>query len=182
VQPEPEPETPPASASNVIRPGERNNSLFRSCLRHASHIQAQDVEQLVRHAMEMNAQFDPPLSKAEAMGCALNAWNYHYHKRNFFTSRSLVLRLDAFDKLDDSDGGDALRLLFHLQRAHWDRDQFVLSQAFAKTLGWTVPRFLKARDRLIRADQIIRLTSGGRGIGDAPLFAWPNIANSKAAL
>jgi len=124
--------------------------------------------------MEMNAQFDPPLSKSEAMGCALSAWNYHYRKRNFFTARSLVVPVDAFDKLG-ANGGDALFLLFRLQCAHWDRDQFNLSQGFAKQLGWTVKRLLRARDKLVKAGEIIRLTPGGRFVGDTPLFAWPTI-------
>jgi hypothetical protein len=155
----------------AVEEGERNNTLFRACLRHA--IQVESAQQLTEFAMETNAQFVPPLSDAEAMGCALNAWNYHDRGRNFCTSQSYHLPAHAFDKLDKADGGDALLLLFRIERAHWARDQFVLSKAFAASLGWTVKRFLKARAMLIEAGLIVQIRKGGRFRGDATLFAWP---------
>ena len=80
-------------------------------------------------------------------------------------------------QLDDADGGDAIRLLYHLERAHWDRDEL----PFAESLGWTPKRFLKARGKLVDAGLLIQLTPGGRFKGDAPLFAWPNIFKKKKA-
>jgi hypothetical protein len=128
----------PAPGENVVRQGERNNTLFRACLQQA--IQAEDVHQLTEFAMSTNAQFDPPLSDAEAMGCALSAWQLHSRGRNFYQRKGLSLPADVVDFLDkDPDGGDAMRLLYRIERAHWDRDQFCLAQAFAKHLGWTPP-------------------------------------------
>jgi hypothetical protein len=95
-------------------------------------------------------------------------------------SQSLSIPVAAIAQLDEMDGGDALRLLYRLERVHWDRDQFYLPQSFAVELGWGVHRFRKARDQLVKARLIERVTRGGRFDGDAPLFAWPNIYKKSA--
>ena len=95
---------------------------------------------------------DPPLLDSEAIAIALSAWNRHSRGRNSYMSQSLTIPVTAFNKLDGADGGDALRLLYHLERAHWDRDEFYLAKIpFAASLGWTPKRFLKARDLLVEA-------------------------------
>jgi hypothetical protein len=162
---------PLVSVPAIVKDGERNDTLFKLCLRHARR--AENVHQLTEFAMSLNATFAPPLSDAEAMQCALNAWKYEERGQNFMHSQSLVLPISAFDKIAKDDGGDALILLSCLKRYHWDRDQFVLANQFATTLGWTLRRYRKARDLLVEADLIRQLTAGGRFKGDAPLFAWP---------
>ncbi len=129
----------------------------------------------------MNAHFELPMSDSEAMSCVLSAWRYQERGRNFCLSRSLVVPVDAFAKLDTGDGGDALLLLYRLERSYWKCDQFFLpKETFAKSLEWTPKRFLKARDKLIEAGLIVRLTRGGRCVGDAPLFAWPKLSRAAA--
>jgi hypothetical protein len=175
---QPQPPPPLVSTTTFVKEGERNNTLFRLCLRHAS--KAENVHQLMEHAMSINATFNPPLSDSEAMQCALSAWRYEERGRNFVThGQSLVLPISAINQIAHGDGGDALVLLTQLERYHWDRDQFVLANKYAETLGWTLPRFRKARDLLVEADLIRQLTKGGRFKGDAPLFAWPT--RQKAA-
>jgi hypothetical protein len=172
-------DTSAGALNGKTREGERNNTLFSACLKHAR--QAREFNAVLRFAMEMNAQFEPPLSEAEATQCAVNAWNRHDRNRNFFGSRSFVIPATAYSKLEGLDGdvGDALHLLLQIERAHWDRDEFVLAQAFAAVLGWSVRRFLRARDMLLRAGFIFQLTSGGRFKGDAPLFAWPSVSRGR---
>jgi hypothetical protein len=168
----------PRHEDGKIKEGERNNTLFSACLRHA---RTTNFNGLSRFAMEMNARFAPPLSEAEATQCAVNAWNRRDRDRNFFGSRSFTISATALAKLEGLDGdvGDALRLLLQIERVHWDRDEFVLAQAFAEVLGWPVRRFRRARNMLLNARLIFQLTSGGRFKGDAPLFAWPSISRGR---
>jgi Bifunctional DNA primase/polymerase, N-terminal len=171
-------EVPKREASEAlkraVREGERNEYLFRACLKHA--IQCYAVHHLMEFAMTLNATFDPPLSDSEAMGCALHAWQLNDRGRNFYQCQGFALPGDVADKLDrHSAGGDAMRLLYRLERAHWNRDQFCLSQSFAKQLGWTLNRYRRARGALVDAGGIRQLTAGGRFKGDVPVFAWPSV-------
>jgi hypothetical protein len=72
------------------------------------------------------------------------------------------------DQLDDP---DAFYLMALLKRHHWGRD-FVLTKAMAAALGWTLPRWRRARNLLVRFGIIACIHEGGMGPNDPPVYAW----------
>lgn len=74
----------------------------------------------------------------------------------------------------DTLGGNAnaALLLMKLRAAHGWREEkrFVLSKAFAASLGWTLRRFYAARDFLQERGFIRCLHPGGNGPNDPPIY------------
>lgn len=65
---------------------------------------------------------------------------------------------------------DAFALLARLRKEHWDRPVFVLANAMAGSLGWTVRRFKAARNYLVECGRLRRVHPGGGGPHDPPKF------------
>lgn len=82
--------------------------------------------------------------------------------------QKVVIDGDELERLASSP--DALCLYMMLQKAHWDRERFALANAFGASLGWSKPRFQKARDTLQEFGLIACLQKGGNGPNDPPIF------------
>jgi hypothetical protein len=110
-----------------------------------------------------------PLPESEVENAARSAWNYERRGRNLVgRGKAVVMSHDMIDRLDDP---DAFYLMALLKRHHWGRD-FFLTKAVASALGWTLPRWRRARDLLVRFDVIACIHEGGLGPNDPPVYAW----------
>jgi hypothetical protein len=150
--------------------GQRNNGLWRHCMRAAPH--CDDFDSLLDVARTFaEGAFTVPLREAEISKTAKSAWNYEITGRNLF-GRGAALIL-THEELDDllAENPDALLLLLNLRRHHWGRD-FALANAMAREMGWGLPRFKAARDCLIRRQHFRCIHAGGRGPNDPPRFRW----------
>jgi hypothetical protein len=157
-------------ASAKVDVGQRNNSLWRHCMRAARHCDDFDALLDVARTFAEDALM-VPLSEAEIVKTARSAWNYEITNRNLFgRGAALIMMHEEVDELF-AENPDALLLLLKLRRHHWGRD-FVLANAMATSLGWGLPRFKAARDCLMRRQHFRRVHAGGRGPNDPPRFQW----------
>jgi Bifunctional DNA primase/polymerase, N-terminal/Primase C terminal 1 (PriCT-1) len=154
--------------------GHRNTALWRACMMQAK--QCNSFDDLLSYARQHNEEhMQPNLSGSEVIAIANSAWRYEENGMNSFGGPRTLSVPDerVFQALCTRPAGsDAIVLYLHLQRAHFWRDEFILAQAYAQTLGWTKDRFLKARLALVETNIIKRISQGGRYKGDAAWFAW----------
>jgi hypothetical protein len=150
-----------------IPEGRRNQSLFRTSLEQAAH--ADDFETLMDVMRTRNMDCTVPLTESELEAAAHSAWKYEREGRNLVgRGKAVVMSHDVIDRLDDP---DAFYLMALLKRHHWGRD-FVLTKAMASALGWTLPRWRRARNLLVRFNVIACIHEGGLGPNDPPVYAW----------
>jgi hypothetical protein len=150
-----------------IPEGRRNQSLFRTSLEQAAH--ADDFETLMDVMRTRNMDCTVPLTESELEAAAHSAWKYEREGRNLLgRGKAVVMSHDVIDRLDDP---DAFYLMALLKRHHWGRD-FVLTKAMASALGWTLPRWRRARNVLVRSNVIACIHEGGLGPNDPPVYAW----------
>src|SRR5215204_2973854 len=163
--------TAPAAPVAAVRDGERNNSLWRACMRHALRCPTSDA--LLDFARTGNQEeIMPPLSDAEVVSIAASAWRYTEKGENWFATSGLVgLPNAAVDDLASADPC-AFALFGVLRRWNAGRERFVLANETANKLGWTLPRFKWARRRLEQAGHIKCVQRGGSERNDPPVYAW----------
>jgi hypothetical protein len=150
-----------------IPEGRRNQSLFRMSLEQAAH--TDDFETLMDVMRTRNMDCTVPLTESELEAAAHSAWKYERQGRNLVgRGKAVVMSHDVIDRLDDP---DAFYLMALLKRHHWGRD-FVLTKAMASALGWTLPRWRRARNLLVRFNVIACIHEGGLGPNDPPVYAW----------
>jgi hypothetical protein len=161
----------PGTAVAAVRDGERNNSLWRACMRHGLRCPSLDV--LLDFARTHNEEeFMTPLAEAEVVRIAGSAWHYTEKGENWFATGGLVgLPRTAVDELASTDP-HAFALFGMLRCWHGDRDRFVLAKETADKVGWTLRTFKAARRRLEETQQIRCLSRGGRRPNDPPVYAW----------
>ena len=153
-----------------IPEGRRNQSLFRTSLEQAAH--ADDFETLMDVMRTRNMDCTVPLTESELEAAAHSAWKYEREGRNLVgRGKAVVMSHDVIDRLDDP---DAFYLMALLKRHHWGRD-FVLTKAMASALGWTLPRWRRARNLLVRFNVIACIHEGGLGPNDPPVYAWADL-------
>ena len=88
-------------------------------------------------------------SASEVIAAAKSVWKYQRENRNLVgRGRAVVLSHRLIDRLI-SENQDALILLTMLKRHNWGRD-FILSKPMAGMFCWTLPRWYRARDFLVR--------------------------------
>ena len=157
-----------------VEEGHRNTNLWRTCMTQAKRCNTfDDLLSFARSYNEDNMA--PHLSDSEVIAIANSAWRYEEAGMNSFGGpRTLAVPEErVFQALCTARAGsDALMLYLHLQGQHFWRNEFILSQAYAKTLRWTFPRFRKARDTLVKANVLKVISRGGRGPHDPPVYAW----------
>jgi hypothetical protein len=132
-----------------IAKGERNKALFRFCMERVRTCGSFD--ELLEHAkgFALNAlsPLPEPIPPDEIRSVAASAWSYEEQGANFVgTGRLVVFRHDEVDRYLDGDatGQDAYVLLSKIRRQHWGRE-FPLANAMHASMGWSLPRFKKAR-------------------------------------
>jgi hypothetical protein len=164
---------PSAEPTGRIPEGVRDDTLWRHCMRAAWH--CDDFEALLDVAQTFADDcidlkgMTHAYTAAEVRKCAESAWQLTVEGRNLFgRGAAVVLRHDEFDGL----GQDAAYLLVKLRRHHWGRE-FALTLETAAALGWGKPRFLAARDALLKAGKLLLVHRGGRRPGDCSLYRLP---------
>jgi hypothetical protein len=147
--------------------GLRNQTLWRECMKMARGCRG--IEQLMEKAMGCNIECYEPLPADEVLKIVASAWGYEVKGSNWFGHGArVVFHADEVDNLAAADP-DAFALLTILRRHHWDRD-FFMAKPFAKSLGWTLPRYKAARNALVERGFIKCVHPGGRGPNDPPVY------------
>jgi hypothetical protein len=155
---------------SAVGEGSRNKTLFRFALRQARYV---DDEVTLLDAVQTeneNACF-PPLDGNEVARVVRSAWRYQIEGRNFVGSKHVSAVSNEINTLANS-APDAFALLMILRSNHQNRAEFALGKAMAAKLGWTIPRFKKARTKLETVGKIRRLHPGGKGPNDPPLYSF----------
>jgi hypothetical protein len=153
----------------AVRPGSRNEALFRFALLQAQHVDDDEALLDVVQTENQNA-CDPPLPDVEVRKIVCSAWRYQTEGRNLVGGKFVPATVEEVDELAAA-SPDALALLLRLRRLHQGRAGFVLGKATAKHLGWTLPRFRAARARLEERGHIRCIHRGGLGMHDPPIYA-----------
>lgn len=160
------PDTKPPHA----RQGERNETLFRDCMRRARRCASFD--QLLLFARKLNEGNMPHLPDAEVLKTAKSAWDYQQRGENFLAGEtSAILPHDVIDRLAAQDP-HAFALLALLERHHGQREEFAVANAMADKLGWHIARLRSARAVLVEMNIIRCVHPGGKGPKDPALFTW----------
>jgi hypothetical protein len=166
-----------APVESLVREGQRHKTLLRYCQKQARH--CDDLEQLIdvarTHAQNnldmtgmTHAYTDTQIMEAASWAWALEVKGLNLVGRG----GAIVIRHDVVDSIAASDA-DAFALWSILWRHHSDRREFIIANAMADSLGWTLPRFKTARARLCVPHRLIECVHlGGRGAGDPPRYRW----------
>jgi hypothetical protein len=166
---------------NAVRPGRRNDFLFRALLRSAPH--CDDFEALLDCARTMAArhfvdEFHNAFTDAEIIKVATSAWSYEATGRNWVGQEARMhITASEYDALAaHRNGADALFFLTKLRFVHWDRPEFAISpkamQGSQVIPGWAHGRYRNARDTLIECGILRMVNEGGCGPKDACLCAF----------
>lgn len=160
-------------ARRMIEIGERNDWLFRQCLRHAAA--CDDFATLLDVALtRADEHFGEPMSEAEIKKTAMSAWGYEQRGENWVGSHArLPLTLDQLLSLEALCNADALILALHLQLEHGGRmgrgETFALdtrAMAASGTIqGWSRSRYWRALDCLVQASILKVVRQGWGGVG-----------------
>jgi hypothetical protein len=146
--------------------GSRSNVLFHYALDHARFVD--DFDTLIDVVRTRNLDCEPPLSELEVIKTASSAWGYEIRGENLKGRGGVVVISNSVvDALIDDP--DAWCLYGKLRRHHWARD-FALSKTMAESMGWTLPRWKRARKKLIEMGGIECIRPGGRGPKDPPIY------------
>jgi hypothetical protein len=137
----------------TICEGERNDTLWRECMRFARSFNS--------------GRLVPPLDDAEVVKTARSAWRYTVLGKNRFgaDAESTFMKRLAIHP-------EAVTLLVILEMHHADKEQFALANSMAKSLEWGLPRWRAARDRLVEEGLIRCISPGGRWGHDPPIYGW----------
>lgn len=156
------------SSEESITEGIRNGYLFRFALQHARY--ADDEATLFDVVETENTnRCVPPLATDEICRVVKSAWGYQIEGRNLVATKGVVASQTEVRELGHC-SPHALALLLVLRSIHRKGQRFALAKATAAGLGWTIPRFRKARAELERRALIRRLHAGGRGPHDPPMY------------
>lgn len=159
------PANDPAEISPA-KPGSRNESLFRACLRVAPD--CLDFDMLLARAAVLNGGGLPP---EEVARTAQSAWRYQCEHRNGLAGgRFVVIDLAAAQILRASP--DASYLYQLLKAEHWGRD-FFITNSWAKSLPLSLERLQNARRFLLRHNLIALVRRPKRGEAAVYRFASP---------
>ena len=146
LAPSPETEQQGAAADDPpIRQGQRNNWLWRECMRQAR--QCENLGALLDFARTRNQNCTPPLGETEIMTIAASAWTKTTEGRNRFGQHGAWIPVEVAASMMVHP--DALALLVVLRANEGPWIQFMIPNTMAGKFGWTVKRLQKARLMLI---------------------------------
>jgi hypothetical protein len=157
----------------IVGEGNRNNALFRYCMKQAHHCDSlDDLLDVARTHNQM--RLVPPLADTEVIKTAASAWGYTVRGTNWFSrGRSVVMSHADIDGLM-KECPDAFILENLLRRHHWGR-HFVITNAMAAIMpegGWTTKRLARARQELERRGRIGMVRPSG--YRTPALYGWPD--------
>jgi hypothetical protein len=172
--PAPAPAVAPAPAptqvvASVIGVGQRNNTLWRHCMRQAHH--CDDFDALLDVARTFNVGLITPLEDAEVMRVAQSAWDYTERGQNRLGQHGAWFPTEEIGDLLQEQ--DVLFLLAFLRANQGPSATFMCANGLAETLGWGRKRLAAARHRLIELGYMRPVRRARRGV--SAMFQW----NSK---
>jgi hypothetical protein len=154
----------PAAASegrppNGLEVGQRNNTLFKYCLRCAPS--CDDFEALLDVARTLNMEFSEPLPDVEIIKTATSAWTYQVTGRNW-AGRKARASTDREEILAMSHDPAAAMLLMLLRVSHpVPGDRFAVDQIkTAELLSWDRKTLRTKIDSLIACGRLKRVHFG----------------------
>jgi Bifunctional DNA primase/polymerase, N-terminal/Primase C terminal 1 (PriCT-1) len=151
-----------------VKRGDRNNALFRHCMRAAHHCDT--LDDLLDVARTFNDECLPPMEDGEVTATTQSAWAYIERGQNWFGQHGAWLPSDELDKMIVGDQ-DALLLLAFLRRHQGPEALFMIANdGLADKLGWRRQRVAAARSRLIELDHISVVRQAWRG--HPALYRW----------
>ncbi len=159
-----------ARRGDTIPVGRRDDTLFRFALTQAPHVD--DFDALLDVVRTRNLDCQRALPDAEVVKAANSAWRYQQEGRNLVgCGRAFVVSNADYKRLREQGGDDAALLYCDLRCHHWGRS-FVLTKAMAAAMGWSLLKWKRARDTLVRLGFIRCIHAGGKGPHDPPIFTW----------
>jgi Primase C terminal 1 (PriCT-1) len=159
----------PKKDERTVTPGRRNDTLFRECMKAARS--CDDLDQLLDFARTRNAEYSPPLPDNEVVKVAQSAWGYEERGENWIGRGGRIVSFTiAMSIFLAAAHTDAFALLAILRRQHWAPVDFILSNAMANSLGWSLRRFRSARDYLVECGKLRCVHRAGGGPHDPPKF------------
>jgi hypothetical protein len=155
-----------AKATARIVRGQRNDTLWRLCMRRA--LACSSPEELVEFALGQNVTaLVEPLEEAEVRKIAASAWTKELRGENWFGRGAQIVTSheDVDEMLDEHP--DAFILYTKLRRHHWGlRQGFHVANEMAKSMssrGWTIKRLAAARGYLLRRGKIKLIRCARKG-------------------
>jgi hypothetical protein len=129
----------------IIREGQRNNNLFRECMRkaHGCH----DLDELTDFARTMNACYAPPMTDAEVVKIACSAWRYTEHGENRFGQHGAYLSKDEVTRLMCNP--HQLALTARVRAYEQPGAKFYMANGLAEKFGWARKKLAATRRLLL---------------------------------
>ena len=147
------PLSPTSNPIEAVTEGDRNNTLWRYCMRSAHF--CDDFDSLLDDARTYNEALLPPLSDDEVMKTAKSAWDKTQTGENWFGSHSARLSLEEVDQLVRDP--DVLALVCWLKAHNLPDAEFWIADGLKDQLGWSLHQLREARRRAVDRGEIKRL-------------------------
>jgi hypothetical protein len=166
------PDQSPAARLRGMREHDgRNNALFQAIGPPARDINLAggSREQLLRIALQLNAQCAEPMENKEVNQIVDSVWGMTLDGRNFIGRPGAFMDITDLDRMI-ADDPDALLLLMFLRGHQSPRATFMCANGLGRRLGWGEDRLGRARRRLIERGYIRLIRQAGRG--SPALFRW----------
>lgn len=165
--------TPPllSSASmpdEIIIEGNRNNALWRHCMRSARH--CDDFDAALDVARTCNDQFSPPLPDYEVIKIVRSAWTYTELGENRFGQHGVFFTTGEVNQLLAADP-DVLMLKLVLKANNGPDREFMIANGMCERMRWGRKRFARARLRLEQQGVIVQVRPPTTENGPA-LYRW----------
>ena len=157
-------ETAPAA----VPTGQRNNQLFRHCMRSAAR--ASSLDEVLDAGRSFNAGCQPQLEETEVINTAQSAWNYTVQGTNRFGQHGAWLAAEEILRMMATANHDALILLAFLRAHNGPWSEFMCTNTLADRFGWDRRRFAAARARLLEQGYVRCTRNAGRG--HVALYKW----------
>jgi hypothetical protein len=156
-------------ADGHIPEGKRDDTLFRRLLREVRH--CDDFESRLDVARTLNMNCVPPMSDAQVVSKATQAWKYETSGTNW-VGRKARASTDRDEILALSGYPNAALLLSLLRVSHpMPGDQFAIAQVeTANLLGWSRETLRASINALITTGRLVRVHYAGQRKGDPHLY------------
>jgi hypothetical protein len=162
--------TPNRNGAESIPVGQRNDELFRHCMKCARACQS--LDELLAEAEDFNIMHcSPPEDADKVVGIARRAWCYTEEGRNRFGQHGAWFPLDEINALTVPNHQDVLVLLTFLRGNNGPDARFMIANGLTKTLGWGLQRLRKARKLLVTL-RYVREVRSASGRGGAARYRW----------
>ena len=149
-----------------VQEGERNNKLWRHCMKAAHHVESFD--ELLDVARTYNDDCLPPMEDSEVITAAQSALGYTERGQNRFGQHGAWFPLDEVNRLIGDQ--DAAFLLMFLRANQGPDATFMCANGLADKFGWRRQRLANARHRIIEIGYIKPVRQAG--YRSAALFRW----------